>query len=201
MIAASDKEMSLAHVYARAMLDLALASGEADTMLRELSELAAYLDRNAELESFFSSPMVQAADRETAIERWFRGRTSDLMVNSLQVLNGKDRLGLLRAVAEAFRIEHEDYHGQIDVFVRSAVVLSDAQRNRISEVAGAIAGKEARLVEQVDESLLGGLIMQVGDRKFDASVATQLKILGGALSDRASQEIHAGTQRYLDSRD
>ncbi len=197
MTTANDKEVSLARIYSGAMLELAQRIGEAETLLRELGELCTYLDENPDLERFFSSPTVESTSRGEAIERWFRGRTSDLLVDSLQILNRKERLGLLRTIAEAYRLDHEELCGQIDVHVRSAVPLPDAMRDRLTQVTTALAGKEARLVEQVDDSVIGGLVVLIGDRKLDTSVAARLKKLGVAFSDRASREIHGGTDSYV----
>ena len=199
MATASDQEITLARVYSDAILQLAEAQGEADSLLEELLGLAAYLDETPELATFFSSPTVDAGVRQKAIEEWFRGRASDLLVDSLQVLNRKERLGLLRTLAETYRLGHEELRGQIDVHVRTAVPLSRAARARLKEVASAHAGKEAKLVEQVDESILGGMIVRIGDEKLDTSVAHRLGRLGQMLADRASLEIHSGKSYFTEA--
>ena len=64
--------------------------------------------------------------------------------------------------------------------------------DRLKSVIAEHTGHTVDLVERVDEDLLGGLIVAIGDNKFDMSVATQLRRVGSALQERASREIHAG---------
>lgn len=197
MATASDKELTLASVYSKAILDLAESKGEADSLLDELLALSVYIDGHPEINVFFSNPTVGASIRERSIEKWFRGRASDLLVDTLQVVNRKERLGLLRAIAEAYRLDHEKLRGQVDVHVRAAVPLDDKARASLKEIAKALSGMEAKLVEHVDESVIGGLVVQIGDRKYDTSVATRLKKLAAVLGDRASREIHSGRSYFV----
>ena len=125
MAEVDDEQLALAGVYSRAMLELAVSSGEADTLLEELRELSALAEENADFEAFLSSPTIDAEVREQSLEKLFRGKASDLLVNSLQILNRKERLGLVRAVAESYRLAHEELRGQIDAHVRTAVKLND----------------------------------------------------------------------------
>lgn len=186
------QELAVARVYAQAMLQLAKTRGETDSLLAELLDLAALVDRDGDVRTFLTSPSVGAEGRRLSIEKLFRGKYSDLFVDSLQVLNRKGRLGLICTVAETYRLFHEELAGRVEVLVRTAAPLTEQARARLKEVATKHAGREADLVETVDESLLGGLALQIGDEKLDASLATKLKTLGAALLDRASREIHGG---------
>ncbi len=194
MPAVSDKDLAIAKVYSGSMLALAEARGEADALLAELFDLAAYLDKDPEFDRFCSSPMIDSMARERTIEKLFRGKASDLLVDSLQVLNRKERLGVLRAVVEGYRLDHEELRGVVDVHVRTAVPLTKTLKKQIREVAGRYTGKTAQLVETVDESIIGGMIVNIGDQKIDASVTSRLTRLGEALARRASQEIHSGKE-------
>ncbi len=198
MPAVIEKDLAIARVYSGSMLTLAEARGEADTLLAELLDLAAYLARNPDFDEFFSSPMIDSAARERTIEKLFRGKASDLLVDSLQVLNRKERLDIFRAIVEAYRLDHEELRGVVDVHVRTAVPLSNALRRSIKDVATRHTGKIAQLVETVDESVIGGLIVNIADQKIDASVASRLNRLGKVLAQRASQEIHSGRHYVVD---
>lgn len=185
----SDRELSLARVYSRSMLELAEEQGQGDALLAELQELVKYLDRNAEFEQFLASPLVDGEDRARTLEKAFRGKASDLLVDSLQVVNRKGRLGLLRAIAEGYRIEHRDLRGNAEAVVRTAVPLSEPMRARVRESVARFTGRQPQLIEKVDPSLIGGIVIEVGGQKIDGSVASRLRELGQALERRASQEI------------
>lgn len=188
-----DRDLASGRLYAEAILNLAEESGQGDTLLEELQQLVGILDSNPKVDHFFSSPLVDEGGRARVIEEMFKGRASDLLVDSLLVINRKGRLDMLRAIAEAYRLAYRDRRGLVDVHVRTAVPLTDALRARLVEAITAAIGKRPTLVERVDPALIGGLVVEVAGQKIDASVATRLHGLSQALLARASQEIHRGT--------
>ena len=191
MATMDQQDEAVARVYASALFDLAQSKDQVDTLLEELGDLTAHLKRDADFADFLSTPAVNTAVRGAVIEKLFRGRYGDLLVDSLQVLNNRERLGALGAVAQAYQRLHKDWRGHVDVHVRTAVPLTDALRAQVRELACKLSGKQADLVETVDASLLGGLIVQIGDEKFDASLRTRLQALRSALLERASHELQS----------
>lgn len=185
-----DKDMAPARLYSRSMLDLARSEGRADELLEELQDLVGYLEKDPALANFFSSPLVDLGERAEAIERWFRGRSSDLLVNSLQVLNRKGRLVLLPTIAEVYRLEYQQLQRQVEVHVHTAVPLSDSSRERLQQTVSRLTARQARLIEHVDASMLGGLVLQIGDQKIDGSVRRELEEMREALELRSAHELH-----------
>ena len=199
MAAFNDDQLALGAVYSTAMLKLARARGEADSLEAELLDLAAYLEGQKDFEAFLSSLMVGEDVRQRTVEKLFRGKYSDLLVDSLQVLNRKGRLGMVRVVAEAYRLALEETRGRMEVEVRTAAPLTDALRERLRTVLEGIFDKKVDFLERVDELLLGGLVLKAGDRKYDASIARQLSALRQWLLARASQELHRGRRFVTDA--
>jgi F-type H+-transporting ATPase subunit delta len=187
-----DQQLAVASVYSRALLELARENGQEDDLLEEIQGVARVLEENQDLASFFDSPVVDAEARRKVIDQALRGRLSDLLVDALQVLNRKDRLGLLPAVAEGYRRAHRDAKGIIEVAVKSALPLSEPQRAELRRQVTAVTGREAQFVENVDPSILGGLVVQFGDQKIDASVASRLKDLSQRLLERGAREVLRG---------
>lgn len=190
MSKADDKQMAVAQVYSRAMHDLAESKGEGEGLLDELRELVRYLDQTPEFATFVNSPMVDAGDREQALERIFRGKASDLLVDSLQVINRKGRLALLPAITEAYHERHQEHLGRVDVRVTTAVPLGESLRDRLLSALAVHSGKQPVLIEEVDTSLIGGIVLRVEDEKIDASVVHEIDRLHRVLRDRAVHEIH-----------
>lgn len=187
-----DQVMAVAGVYAESLYDVASESGAADALLDELTSLSELLAKDSGLADFLSSPLVDAKVRAAAIEKVFRGRASDLFVDALQVVNRKGRSALLPSIAEAYRRRVDRAANRVDVDVRSAVPLTDVLRADLQAAIKSYSGKNARLHERVDERLLAGMVVQVGDQKFDSSAASQLARLETALLDRASRQIQQG---------
>lgn len=198
-MATIDDQLAVARIYSRAMLEIAEKQGEADQLLEELTDLAALLEREPEVAAVLASPLVDVEAKGKLLEKVLRGRASDLLVDSLLVINRKERLDLLPAVAESYRREHRDLRGVADVYVKTAVPLTGALRERLTAAASRFTGLTARLVESVDPALVGGMVLQVGDEKIDASVASRLKALSESLLRRGSEEIYRGTAYSADA--
>jgi F-type H+-transporting ATPase subunit delta len=184
-----DQQMAVASVYAKAMLDLAEERSVAESLLEELRDFAAYLEKDAAAADFFASPLVDARARAAALERAFRGKASDLLSDSLQVIQSKGRLGLVPAIARAYGEEYDRRRGVVDAKITTAIALSPELRERLRAELAAALGKTMRLQEVVDPELLGGLVIETSGRKLDSSVTSQLARLSNGLLERATNEI------------
>jgi F-type H+-transporting ATPase subunit delta len=189
-----EKQVAVARIYSRAMFDLAESEGSTKSLLEELRDLLSLLRDRDDLRAFIISPMVEQREREKVLEGIFRGRASDLLVDGLQILNKNGRLSLLPTIVETFREAYQEHHGHIDVQVTSAAPLSAAAKKGLVAAATRLAGREAVLVESIDESLIGGMVVRVGDRKIDTSVRTELFKLRHALDERSALEIYRSRQ-------
>jgi F-type H+-transporting ATPase subunit delta len=187
-----ERDREVGRLYAEAILHVAEEQGQAEALQDELADLVKYLDQSPELEQFFSSPLVEEGPHAEVIEKALRGKASDLLVDSLQVIGRKGRLGSLRAIAAEYRTALRALRGWMDVHVRTAVPLSDALRARLTEALAASTSRKPSLIERVDPSVIGGLVIEIEGRKIDASLASRLHDLSGALLARASREIHSG---------
>jgi F-type H+-transporting ATPase subunit delta len=186
MASVSDRDLQVARIYSRALVSLAASQGAAEELLDELAGVVALLDRDPELESFLSSPLVEQQARAEVIEKVFRGRASDLLVDGLQVINRKGRAGLLRAIAEGYRIEYRELRGLVAACVTTAVPLSPELRRRLTAALADFTGKQPDLEEKLDGAVLGGVVVEVAGKKFDSSVASRLAGLSALLAERAA---------------
>ncbi len=186
------KDLAVARVYAASTLEIAEAEKTADQVLSELGDLAGLVQSSPELSDYFSRPTVDPGQREEALERMFRGRCLDVVTDLLQILNRKGRLSLLPAVAKTYQQAHDELRGRIEVSIRSAVPLNEAQKETLRAWAQRYTGKIPDLIEGTDLSLLAGIAVQIEDEKFDMSAAQRLSGFRQRLLDRASREIYGG---------
>jgi F-type H+-transporting ATPase subunit delta len=196
MATVDDSVIAIADSYATALLELAEESGVSQQILDELAELTAGLRWDDALRDFLSSAAVDDDERARVMERVFRGKMSDLLLNTLLVMNSKGRSSIIPVVHERYRLALSRVRGELDVKVTTALPLNRKLRNRLVEVLGQVTGKKPVLVETVDESVLGGLAVQIGDEKLDGTVARRLELLRESFRHRASREIHAGSAYF-----
>jgi F-type H+-transporting ATPase subunit delta len=185
-----EQEVAVADVYAAALLKLAEKQGEGDAVLEELEAISGLLGEHPEFAGFLSSPMVDVEARRVAIDKTFDGNANELLVNTLQVMNRRNRLDLLEALKTAYSRDLDEARKRESVEVTTAVPLTESSRERLRQTVSAMTGRETRLIESVDESLIGGLVVKIGDQKIDSSVARSLTLLRRRFEERASAEVH-----------
>lgn len=195
----NEQSLAIARVYAEALLGLADGRGTAETIGEELAGVVALLAESPELDQVFRDPFVGPEAKGRLLEKALRGRVDDLLVDGLLVVNRKGRLALLRELAEAYRRSLEELRGEVEVEVATAVPLSDGQRASLREAANHYTGRTARLIESVDESLMGGMVVRIGDRKIDNSVIKDLRRLSRQLAERGSKEILGGRDHFAEA--
>jgi F-type H+-transporting ATPase subunit delta len=161
MAAAADGRADLlAEAYARALLALLPTDELAEQAAGELERLVEMLDRVTGFRAFLARAAAgDEGEQEALYERASRAMT------------------LLRAIGRQVRRRLDERAGKVEVSVTSAVALDAAQRRRIAAALGAVAGAPVSLVPRVDPALLGGLVVRLGDRVYDASVAGELRRL------------------------
>jgi F-type H+-transporting ATPase subunit delta len=166
----------LARVYAAALM--AAAGDRADAVGEELDALVTdVLAGRPEVERFLTSGAVGRKAKAAVLEAAFGSGVSDVLRNFLGVLNQNNRLGLLRAVAAAYRRLRDEAAGRVRVTVTTAVPLTDEQTQKLRQTLSAQLKAEPILEARTDPDLLGGLVVRVGDRVYDTSVRTRLETL------------------------
>ena len=184
-----DRDIAVARVYSRALLGLANQAGKADEVREQLLELGRYAVEDEGFGRFVGSPLIDEDQRAASIDSMFRGRVDNLVVDTLQVMNRKGRLALIPALAEAFRRDLREARNRVDVRVATAVPLSDELRAELETVLAEYTGKTPNLHEEVDNDLIGGLVLRIGDRKVDASVQNEIRKYDQLLRELAEREI------------
>jgi F-type H+-transporting ATPase subunit delta len=194
-----ESTLAVAEVYAEALYQLARERDLEATVAAQLAELCEYLDANPEFETFVTSAAIDDARRERSLEKMFRGRMADTLLDTLLVMNRKGRFFLVKALHHQFTHLCHVGHNQEEVAVYTAVPLEKRERKALVEQLGRITGKEIELEEHVAEEMLGGLVVEIGDRRLDASLGTRLKLMRRRLRDRAGEEIHSRKEYFAET--
>jgi len=188
--------MAAAGIYAEALLDLANERGVAEDLFAEFQSLVDYIASDEAFAGFMASAAVDDDDRREALRRIFAGRLSEILLNLMLVLNDHDRAGVVTLVFERYKALLDAQLNRQDVLVTSTVALNDDQRDEIVRSVSALTGRDAVLVEQVDASLLGGLVVKIGDKQFDGSLRRKLSRMREFMIERGRQEILSGSHDF-----
>jgi len=187
----------LGSVYAKALLGAAEAAGQADQVVEELESLVTdVLDKLPQLEEAMKSPRLTHEERLPILDKAFGGRLSPTMLTFLKVVSKHGRLDCLRAIARSARKQLNLTRGRVEVIVETAYPLSNPVRERIVGRLMQLLHREVMLTTEVNEDLLGGLVVRVGDTVYDASVAARLKRMEQVTLDHTKQAIRESLERF-----
>ena len=166
----------IARVYAEALFDVAKEKGKLDRIHGELNEFAEALAGDREMQVFFFSPYFSSAEKRDGIERAVKDADSEF-VNFLELLAEKHRMPVIFRVQRQFEERWKQENRKLDVTVTSAVELDPEVVKRVGAEIEKQTDLEVDLRSRVDDGILGGIVLQVGNKVLDASVRNRLEKL------------------------
>lgn len=159
--------------YAKATLDFALEKKAADKVEKDMRNIAAVISENPELQKVLSSPVVKVALKKSALNEIFKG-SNEITLGLIATLSSNKRIEMLQEVAFKYIVLFEKMKGEDVAFVTSAVPLTAALEKKILAQVTKLTGNKVVIENKVDESIVGGFVLRVGDLQYDASVANKL---------------------------
>jgi F-type H+-transporting ATPase subunit delta len=162
--------------YAKAVLDLAKDQKSAPAMNDDMKSIANAVAASKELNDMLNSPVVPTATKKSALLAVFKD-LNILSVNLIDTLITNKRINILGDVAEKYNDLFDDEQGIQVAKVTSAVPLTDELKKLVLVKAKELTGKDSEINNVIDENIIGGFILRVGDLQYDASIANKLSKL------------------------
>lgn len=167
-------QQTVGKVYAEALFLLAQEEQQEQTVYRELNQIADVLEAEPAFVSLLEVPTLDVSER-IGILRKVIGDGDGTVERFLCLLVEKHRISRIGEIRTDFnRLYHEAF-GIAEVFVTTAVALSDKQREELKTTLGKKFHKTVTLRESVDPAILGGMIVQYGDTRMDNSLRTRMQ--------------------------
>ncbi|MEL6483863.1 MAG: ATP synthase F1 subunit delta [Bacteroidota bacterium] len=162
--------------YAKATLDYAVEKKMADKVDKDMRDIVATLKENKELGNLLGSPVVKMSMKSNILKEVFAG-TTETTKGVIETLVGNKRIELLEAVCLKYIILNEKRKGEDIAKVTTAVPLNASLEKKVLQQVAKLTGKKLTIENIVDESILGGFVLRVGDLQYDASIAQKLDTL------------------------
>ena len=166
----------IAQVYARSVFEVAEDKGRLDEVREQLGQFSEALEDNRELQVFFFSPYFSTEEKVKALDSAVEG-ADEVVMNFLRLLIEKHRMPVVYRIRRGFDELWEEENQRLPVEITSAVELGEDTVQQIGDRIGERTGREVELTSKVDPAIVGGLVLRVGDRILDASIATRLDTL------------------------
>jgi F-type H+-transporting ATPase subunit delta len=170
--------------YAQALYDIASEKttlpkykSMVDRIESELKEVRSILDDNIELQRLLYHPQITAAAKKELLDRLFKGKISEVTGNFLALLVDRRRETYFGDIVDEFVALANADRGIVDARVTTAAELNDAEKGDLSSILARLTGKKIQTSYAVDPSIIGGVIVRMGDKIIDGSVKTRLATL------------------------
>lgn len=170
-----------ARPYAKAVFEMAQSEGDLGGWSETLGLLSAVAS-NDTMRQAFEAPASSRQSKSDTLIAVCGDKLPEKAKNLVRLMADNDRLLLLEDVATQYESLKSESEGTVEAVVRSAMSLDEGQQNRIAEALGKRLNRKVNVVCVIDESLLGGAIIQANDLVIDGSIKGKLDKLGQALA-------------------
>jgi F-type H+-transporting ATPase subunit delta len=162
--------------YAKAVLSLASDNKQAAVVQADMALISQTIANNASLEAVLKSPVVKLSEKANVLKAIFPS-VSEESKSLFNTLVTNKRVDILSQIATQFGILYDIENNKENAFVTTAIPMTSEIEAKVMAKLKTLTTKEVTLNNSVDETILGGFILRVGDQQYDASVSNQLNTL------------------------
>ena len=166
----------IAQVYSRALFEAAQDQDKLDDVREQVGAFADAIDENRDLAVFFFSPYFSTEEKKEGLGKVLDG-ADDIVRNFLELLVEKHRMPAIHRIRREYESLWEEENKLLPVEITSAIELDEDTVKQIGDKIGERTGRKVQLESKVDPDILGGIVVRVGDRILDASIANRLESL------------------------
>lgn len=172
----------IASRYAEALFQVGEESNSTEKLYNELKAVVDIINVNKEFSNILKSPIVSKEEKKTLITNIFGSTLNNEMLNFMKILADKDRLNLLANMEEAFKALLNDKNNILEGVAITAVPMNEGEVNELQAKLSAKYNKTVVLQNEVDKSILGGVLVRLGNEEIDGTVKNRLDKMKEQLS-------------------
>ncbi len=174
--------IQLATKYSRAIFELAQEENKLDAYDKDLSQIQADVFSLPDAVKFFQNPLIPHQAKKDLLKKAFDKEISPDVMNFLLLLVDKNRIGIFNEIYEIFTGLKNQALGILVADVVTAFPLTKSQENQLTKKLASVTGKKIQIRKHEDKSILGGVIVTIGDKRIDGSAAGRLRSLKSTLA-------------------
>ncbi len=168
------REIRVARRYARALLALAEENNILERAYQDMKYIYSVFSLEKELKVVLNSPIVREKKKQRIISRLFEGKVHPVIHQYLQIIVRKRRSALLDGISEQFQHVYKEHLGIERVKVTTALPIDEPLREKVLSVVRKLTDKEVEFHEEVNPRIIGGFILNLGEKQYDASIKRKL---------------------------
>ena len=168
--------------YAKAILEIAQSKGVAEAVSDDMNSIASTISGNVELSTFIQNPTLRVEVKENALLEIF-ANTNSVTKSLFHLLFENKRFEILEAVAVEYSKLFDIMNGVEVAQVTTAIAMDAALEAKVLAKIATLSDKKITIENHVDSSIIGGFILRIGDKQYNASIANRLQVLKRELSN------------------
>ena len=172
----------IADRYAQALFEVGEETQTTSELYQELSELVDIFNENKDLYNFLKSPLFGREDKKNVMQNIFKNQLSNSMNNFLKLVIDKDRISAIENLKESYKSLLNDKNNILEGTAITAVKLSEKEIKDLEKNLSIKYNKNVTLNNIVDETILGGVLVKLGNEEIDGTVRTRLSKMKNQLS-------------------
>lgn len=160
--------------YAKSIIDLAKEQKVLDEVYSDMQLFSAVIKQNRVFAVMLKNPIINHDKKRKILHALFDTRMNKLSISAFDLITRKNRENILAEISTEFQVQYNAFKGFQVAEITTTINLDDELRKKFNELVEEISGKKAKLNEVVDESIVGGFVLNIGDKRLDQSIKTQL---------------------------
>jgi F-type H+-transporting ATPase subunit delta len=170
-------DFRVASRYAKSLLSLAEEKGVLEEVHDDMQLFKNVAENNKEFTRILKNPIINHDKKLNILKGIFKGKVHPLTFSIFEIITRKNREAILPAIAKAFHQQYNVFKNIEEAKVVTTFPLTEELRKEFELIVWKYTGKKVDLKEEVNESLIGGYILKIGDRQIDESLNSKLKEL------------------------
>lgn len=164
--------------YAKSLVDLSMEQNALEDLKNDMVLFRNVVDENPQLEAILQNPIVPLDKKRGILSGTFDSHVHEITKSFFKLIVNKGRSSILFEVSKQFVKQYNALKGIMTASVQTATALTDENKKTIIEtVKRELGANEVIIEEKINPSLIGGFIIKVGDKQFDASISGSLNKL------------------------
>lgn len=193
------EKASIGDVYAKALLAAGQKSGKTDELLEGLDAVTNVIRGLPKLQAMLGSPRIATEAKQALLQKAFGGKLSKDLLNFLNIVGSRGRFDCLSQINESAARLYDDMTGNVLAEVITAESIDDSVANKIKSQFEQALSKKVTVRTKVDPSIIGGMVVRIGDTIHDGSVVNQLNQVRAKAVKRASDAIRSSLDKFLEA--
>ncbi|KXG76262.1 F0F1 ATP synthase subunit delta [Thermotalea metallivorans] len=172
----------VAKSYAEALFDVALELNQLDQYGAELNFVMESFQQHPEFFELYKTPRISNEEKKRIIEAVFQGKISPEVMNFLKILSDKRRTGVIEAIVKSYHKLVHEHQNIAEALAVTTVPMKDEDKAALEVKLSKMTGKKVILKNEIDTTIIGGMLVRIGDKVIDGTVQGRLNKLKESLA-------------------